>query len=87
MRVSQMKHLGHNDEFPFEDVSSHDRERAAELESLPTEELLEMASTIDERERRQITTEAEATDGSNSSRYYHTRLSRNPSSRVNYNER
>ena len=53
----------------------------------PTEELLEMASTIDERERRQITTEAEATDGSNSSRYYHTRLRRNPSSRVNYNER
>ena len=39
------------------------------------------------RSRRQTTTEAEATDGSNSSRYYHTRLSRNPSSRVNYNER
>ena len=67
--------------------ATYHRERAAELESLPTEELLEMASTIDERERRQITTEAEATDGSNSSRYYHTRLSRNPSSRVNYNER
>ena len=55
---------------------SRDRERAEELQT-----------KLDSLERRQITTEAEATDGSNSSRYYHTRLSRNPSSRVNYNER
>ena len=55
---------------------AHDRERAAELQS-----------KLESLERRQTTTEAEATDGSNSSRYYHTRLSRNPSSRVNYNER
>ena len=31
--------------------TTYKRERAAELESLPTEELLEMASTIDKRER------------------------------------
>ena len=39
------------------------------------------------RRGRQTASEVEATDGSNSSRYYQTRLSRNPSSRVNYNER
>ena len=78
MRVSQMKHLGHN-EFPFEDVSSHDRERAAELQS--------KLDSLERIQTTKTTTEAEATDGSNSSRYYHTRLSRNPSSRVNYNER
>ena len=55
---------------------SRDRERAEELQT-----------KLDSLERRQITTEAEATDGSNSSRYYRTRLTRNPSSRVNYNER
>ena len=47
----------------------------------------ESQAKLESLERRQTTTEAEATDGSNSSRYYHTRLSRNPSSRVNYNER
>eukprot|EP01048_Picozoa_sp_COSAG05_P023478 COSAG05_NODE_5102_length_1262_cov_4.781599_1_plen_235_part_00 len=42
---------------------------------------------LESLERRQTTAETEATDDSNSSRYYHTRLTRNPSSRVNYNER
>ena len=49
--------------------------------NLHTKQLLESL------ERRQTTTETEATDDSNSSRYYNTRLTRNPSSRVNYNER
>ena len=53
-----------------------DRERAAESQS-----------KLESLERRQTTTETEATDDSNSSRYYNTRLTRNPSSRVNYNER
>ena len=38
------------------------------------------------RRGRQIANEVEATDGSNSARYYPTRLSCNPSSRVNCND-
>ena len=39
------------------------------------------------RRGRQTASEVEATDGSNSSRYYTTRLSRDSSGRVNYKER